>query len=47
MAESAEQALKKERKERADDCWIDEDWKKENMAKEKSITGFSNPKKNV
>lgn len=28
MATSAHDALKKERKVRPDDCWVDEDWKK-------------------
>lgn len=33
MAPSAMEALRREKKIVADDCWIDEDWKKENMSK--------------
>ena len=37
-AVSALEALKKERRQPADDCWIDEDWKKDNLA---NAIGFS------
>ncbi len=30
MAKSINHALKKEPKSLVDDCWVDEDWKKEN-----------------
>lgn len=41
MAKSAHEALKLERKVRPDDCWVDEDWKKENPDKLVSAIGFS------
>ena len=33
MADSAAEALKKDLKVRADDVWIDEDWKRDNNGK--------------
>ena len=39
-AESASQALKVEKKSRADDCWIDEEWKKAQDYKSKP-SGFN------
>ena len=38
-AESAEQAIKKEKKQKPDDVWVDEDWKKNNIQKKDAI-GF-------
>ena len=37
MAESAAHALKIEKKFDADDCWIDEDWKKNQSKTEDAI----------
>ena len=34
MAKSAEDAIKKERKEKVDSVWIDEEWNKYNKEKE-------------
>lgn len=31
MAQSASEALKKEKRVRADDCWLDEEWSKNNL----------------
>jgi hypothetical protein len=41
MASSAHEALKRERRIRPDDCWVDEDWKKENPDQLQSAIGFS------
>jgi hypothetical protein len=41
MATSAHQALRKERKIRPDDVYVDDDWKKENPKKLESAIGFS------
>lgn len=40
MAKSANQALRLEHKYKADDCFIDEDWRKDNNAKLVSTIGF-------
>ena len=40
MATSAHEALKKERKVRPDDVWIDDDWRKENKYAQESAIGF-------
>lgn len=40
MATSAIHALQKERKVRPDDCWVDEEWKKENPNQLVSAIGF-------
>lgn len=41
MAKSASEALRKEKKVRPDDCWVDEDWKKDNQQQLVSAIGFS------
>ncbi len=41
MASSAHEALKKERKVRPDDIWVDEDFRKENKYDLPSAIGFS------
>lgn len=43
MATSASVALKKERRVRPDDCWVDEDWKKkqEDITQLSSAIGFA------
>lgn len=41
MAKSAHEALRKERRTRPDDCWVDEDWKKENPDQLVSAIGFA------
>lgn len=38
-AKSAQEALKKERKQPADECWVDEKWMQENI-----IQGFKDKK---
>ena len=41
MATSAQEALKKEKRTRPDDVWIDDDWRKEQKYKtESSQVGF-------
>jgi len=40
MAKSATEALKKERKTPADDCWVDEDWRKGQANQLASAIGF-------
>lgn len=42
MANSAQEALKKENKYRADDCWVDEDWrnKQKDFSEVESSMGF-------
>jgi hypothetical protein len=41
MAKSAHEALKKERRHRPDDVWVDEDWKKEHKEQLSSCIGFT------
>ncbi len=41
MAESAAQALRKERKYVADDVWVDEEWAKQNPTQLVSAIGFT------
>jgi hypothetical protein len=41
MAKNIHEALKKERKTRPDDCWVDEDWKKDNPNQLQSAIGFT------
>lgn len=41
MASSAKEALKKEIRTPADDCWIDEEWKKGGGGTLESAIGFS------
>ena len=41
MATSVHEALKKERRIRPDDVWVDEEWKKENPNQLTSAIGFS------
>jgi len=41
MANSAMEAIKKEKKHSPDDVWIDEDWKKNNDDKVSSSIGFA------
>lgn len=40
MARSAQEAIKKERRIRPDDVWVDEDWKKENKSSLISAIGY-------
>lgn len=40
MAKSLPEALKKEPKRRVDDCWVDDEWKKENPNQLESAIGF-------
>ncbi len=40
MAKSVSEALKKERRTRPDDCWVDDEWKKENPNQLTSAIGF-------
>jgi hypothetical protein len=40
MASSAQEALRKERRVRPDDVWVDEDWKKDNDKQLVSVIGF-------
>lgn len=40
LAHSAHEALKKERRVRPDDIWVDEDWRKENKYDLPSQIGF-------
>jgi len=40
MAKSIKEALKKERRTIPDDCWVDEDWRKDNPNKLESAMGF-------
>lgn len=40
MAKSAREALRKEKKVLPDDCWVDEDWKKDNPNQLVSAIGF-------
>ena len=41
MATSAQQALKRERSMRPDDCWVDETWIKDNPKELISAIGFT------
>lgn len=41
MAKSAADALRKERRIRPDDVWVDEEWKKDNNKQLASAIGFS------
>lgn len=41
MAKNINQALKKEKITRVDDCWVDEDWKKDNPNQLVSAIGFT------
>ena len=40
MAKSVQEALRKERKTKPDDCWVDDEWKKENPNQLVSAIGF-------
>lgn len=40
MAKSAQDALKKEKRVRPDDVWVDEDWRKENPGTLVSAIGY-------
>lgn len=40
-AKSAAEALRKERKIPADDCWVDEDWRKNSPDRLADAIGFS------
>lgn len=40
MAKSVKDALKKDKNTLPDDCWVDEDWKKDNPNKLESAMGF-------
>ena len=40
MATSIQQALKKEKRSKPDDCWVDEDFKKEHPENLVSAIGF-------
>lgn len=42
-ARSAHEALKRERKHRPDDVWVDEEWKRANQDKLESCIGFEIP----
>lgn len=41
MASSAHEALKKERRVRPDDVWVDDEWKKEKGNRLESAIGFT------
>lgn len=41
MAESAAQALKKKKRIRADEVWLDDDWKKAHAESENGKIGFN------
>lgn len=41
MAKSCQEALRKEKKVKPDDCWVDEDWKKDNEDELVSAIGFT------
>lgn len=41
MAKTIQEALRKEKKTRPDDCWVDEDWAKENSQDLVSAIGFT------
>jgi len=40
MASSAHEALKKERRVRPDDVWVDDEWKKEKGNRLESVIGY-------
>ena len=42
MARSAQEALRKERKLKPDDCWVDDEYKKEGGKSFESCIGFDN-----
>lgn len=44
---NAAQALRKERRQPADDCWVDEEWRKNNTDKLADAIGFSVHKKDI
>ena len=39
-AKSAAEAIKIEKRKAPDDVWLDDDWKKEAVAEQKSVKGF-------
>jgi len=41
MAKNAQEALKKERRYRPDDVWVDEDWKNKQTTNLESAVGFT------
>lgn len=41
MASSAREALRKERATPADDCWVDEEWRKNNKDNLASAIGYN------
>jgi hypothetical protein len=41
MAKTAQEALKKERRYRPDDVWVDEEWKREQSNNLESAIGFT------
>lgn len=41
MARSAREALRKERTQAADDCWVDEEWRKNNTDNLAAAIGFA------
>ena len=43
-ANSASEAIKKDKTSKVDECWVDEGWKNENMSKGNSVKGFENGK---
>ena len=45
MASSGIEALKLERKQKADECWIDEEWLKSNTVQGETNMGFVTKKK--
>ena len=40
FAENSREAIRKEKKQHVDEVWVDEDWKKENLAKSPKIEGL-------
>lgn len=40
LASSVQEALRKERRTKPDDCWVDDEWKKENPNQLVSAIGF-------
>lgn len=40
MAKSLQHALRKEKRSKSDDCWVDDEWKKENQQHLESAIGF-------
>ena len=45
MARNGIEALKLERKQKADECWIDEEWLKSNTIQGETNMGFATKKK--